>query len=298
MNTNQKGQAVIILLLIMTVSLAIGLSVVGRSINEISTSTKTEDSARAFSAAEAGIEKAISSGLAVGTISPTPGYSSINMVDNQTSAQFSWTPQLPKTNTALEYPSFGRESFAQFWLADPVNSTGGFPNFYYAGNDFDIYFGKADEDYITDPENMPAVEVTIVYRDGSEYKGLKKFYDSNPTRRAENTFDPCSLLPPPISTNNSSSASRNFYCMVNVAWGSFSVNKYPIMARVKLLYSRLTHPVAIKPVSNLSLPPQAVIYESTGTSGDVSRTIRLFKEKSVIPSLFDYALFSADQLQK
>jgi len=54
-----EGQALLIVLLSMSVILSVVLSVVSRSITDISVSTYEEEALRAFSAAEAGIEKAL-----------------------------------------------------------------------------------------------------------------------------------------------------------------------------------------------------------------------------------------------
>ncbi|KKT82379.1 MAG: hypothetical protein UW79_C0007G0001, partial [Candidatus Yanofskybacteria bacterium GW2011_GWA2_44_9] len=125
-----QGQVIIILLLVVVIALGVGLTVVGRSITEISTSTKTEDSTRAFSAAEAGIERALSEsynagGAGVGGVGNIP----LNSTDltNQSQFKADWNPQLPEPRVALEYPPFGKESFAQFWLADPNSPPGEIP---------------------------------------------------------------------------------------------------------------------------------------------------------------------------
>lgn len=55
----QAGQALLIVVLVMVVALTIGLSVAGRVIVNNRTATEQEDSQRAFSAAEAGIEQAL-----------------------------------------------------------------------------------------------------------------------------------------------------------------------------------------------------------------------------------------------
>ena len=44
----QKGQVIIVLLLIILVSLSVGLAVVQNSLTDISTSTKTDQASRAF----------------------------------------------------------------------------------------------------------------------------------------------------------------------------------------------------------------------------------------------------------
>ncbi len=45
---NQKGQLILILILVMTVALSIGLSIVQKSLVDVSTSSKVEQSSRAF----------------------------------------------------------------------------------------------------------------------------------------------------------------------------------------------------------------------------------------------------------
>jgi len=74
----KQGQVLILLLLIVVVILALGLSVASRNITNLRTSTQTENSQRAFSAAEGGVEDVLSNldeiGLIIGTTNaPPPG---------------------------------------------------------------------------------------------------------------------------------------------------------------------------------------------------------------------------------
>lgn len=291
---NQKGQVVIILLLVIVVGLAVGLTVVGRSVTEISTSTKTEQSSRAFSAAEAGIEKILQQNPSLGSTGSVPNIT----FNNQSQAQqIEWNADLPETQKALEYPPFGKESFAQFWLANPSNLAAS-----YDRSSFDIYFGDKSQDYSSGKENnQPAIEVHLIYRDGSNgYKSLKKFIDSYSTRVPANSFDTCSSPASPIETNDSGSNDRWFYCEASFSGYPLDIsnNIYPVMVRVRILYTNTAHPVAIQPTSGGSLPKQSQIYRSTGTAGDVARTLEVFRQKSVMPQLFDYVLFSAGDLSK
>ncbi len=304
----QKGQTIIILLLVVVIALGIGLTVVGRSITEISTSTKTEESTRAFAAAEAGIERALSRNSGIGQGSA--GNLSLGSSDltNQSSADVSWNPLLPDTSLALEYPPFGKESFAQVWLADPIHSTNGYPNASYNQNNFDIYFGKIDDTYYAaNPDQKPAIEVVVVYRDGNNFNSISNFYDSysgtNPSSR-NNSFSGCAALKPAsIVTNQNSNSGRIFYCQVHITGFPYNVgaNQYPVMARIRVLYSNISHPVALQPTGGSSLPRQVAIFTSTGESGGAQKTIRtiqVFQQKSVMPNLFNYALFSAGALNK
>ena len=58
----QSGQALLIILLVMAVGLTVALAIVSRSVTDIRISRQEEESARAFSAAEAGIEQALIGG--------------------------------------------------------------------------------------------------------------------------------------------------------------------------------------------------------------------------------------------
>src|SRR3990167_6486206 len=59
---SKGGQGLLVIVVIMVVGLTVGLAVASRSITNIRTSTEEENSQRAFSAAEAGIEKVLKTG--------------------------------------------------------------------------------------------------------------------------------------------------------------------------------------------------------------------------------------------
>ena len=59
LNSNQSGQILIIILLVLVVGISIVLSLSARSLTDIRTTTSTEQSNRAYFAAEAGIERAL-----------------------------------------------------------------------------------------------------------------------------------------------------------------------------------------------------------------------------------------------
>ena len=64
MQEYQRGQILLIIVLIMVTSLTIGLSVAARSITNVRTSQDSANSEKAFSAAEAGVEQSLTSNLA------------------------------------------------------------------------------------------------------------------------------------------------------------------------------------------------------------------------------------------
>lgn len=316
-NNNQSGQIIVVLLLIVVVVLAIGLSVVGRSNTEVITASKIENSARAFSAAEAGIEHAIASNLTTQYTFPAGSFlnSSSGKVAGTIFPSLS-VPIIEQQNIGgTESTSF---TFAQFWFADP--STASYHQS--AMNDsFDLYFGDPT---ITDIDERPAVEMHIIYETISgpvtTYKDVKYYFDSARGQRGSkaltvdaNVSGPiggCDIKPPYPSSGITTEFGndRPFYCQVHVAkpelaggigvnfpWSPSNNNSFPLLARIRILYSSKGQNVAIgPPISNPTalLPPQINVYSSTGTSGDSQRTVQVTRDTNVMPYLFDFALYT------
>lgn len=257
-----KGQIILVIILIMATALGVGLAVVQRSLSDISTSTKVEESSRAFSAAEAGIERALR----------TQSSGSLDLGLGQ--ASVSVTSDLPEANRALEYPPQSKEEIAQVWLT---------PN--YTNSNFDLYFGAAAT------ADKPAVEVTVVTLSGGNYGFTKKFFDADSSRATTNGFTTADCLNPTVLTNANATPST-FYCKMNVSYSGT-----PILARVRILYSAVSQPIAVAPTAG-SLPPQAKIFVSTGVAGTTQRRVQLFKLDKVVPFYFDYGLFSVGEIIK
>jgi hypothetical protein len=194
----------------------------------------------------------------------------------------------------------------------------------YEGQTFEIYFGDTDTSkYFTvnpsDLDKQPGIEVTIIYWDGTsgenKYKAIRRYYDSRQSTpgiyAVRNNYPYCDspTLPyPSITVDDGYGASnpKSYYCKVTVnlndspGFPGFtnSATIYPIMARVRLLFTAIAHPVALKPTGAFFLPKQGNIYHSAGTSGDVKRTLELKNYRAVMPFFFDYVLFSANNLAK
>lgn len=287
-----KGQITIILLLVTVVGLTVALSIVGRSTTELSTSTRTEQSTRAFSAAEAGIEQVLAGTVNFGNT----GVATVPVGDN--TAMVESGGDLPGVNQALEYPPLSKEETAQFWLKDfrtgvtPVN---------YTHASFNVYFGNCEgSGNCAADADKPAVEVTTITQTGTSYTAFKKFYDSDSGRLGQNRFEAATCSgTSPSSINTSMSATSKFYCQAAISGYSGTL----ILTRVRLLYSNGRHKVALrKPdsgcVSGCDLPPQARLISSTGTSGEAQRKLQLFTVEKVVPFFFDYAIFAAGAITK
>lgn len=286
-NSNQSGQIVIILLLTMLVALSVGLVITQRSINDVTTSTQSEQFSRAFSAAEAGIEKAISQNSSI-TLSE-------DQLGNQSSAKAKVAGCLPRFGQALEYPPIGKETIAQFWLMNPVAP--GCSGSSYTGNSVSLYFGN--DDLADNSTQIPAVEVALVRFDGTIYSTQRRFIDPLSSRRTSNGFEPLNCTGKTVAINTTSSIDntlqdRQFKCKVTIDTSGAT----PILLRVRIIYTDKSQKVAVAPESGKSLPPQAAYYTSTGISGQSQKTLQVFKLYYVAPPFFDFSIFATGKVKK
>lgn len=282
---NQKGQLLIVLLLVMTVGLGLGLSVLQRSITDVSISTKIEESSKAFSIAEAGIEKALQQ-TQIGNISITETDST-----NRSSASVDSNKLLPSPLQAVEYPPISKEEIAQVWLADPSTSP---PTEYYKKKSLWVYWGTRGPITL----DSPALEVTVVYLKSGTYESEKFYLDPKDDRIINNNFRGrdssfiCNDTMEKINTTQGDD--RSFLCKAKLELGNPGTS---ILLRARILYSKSSHPFAVAPIGG-SFPPQVTIINSTGSAGQTKRVVQVFKIDQVVPFFFDYALFSAGDISK
>lgn len=278
---NQKGQVILVLLLIMTVVLAVGLSITQRSVTDVSTSTKVEESARAFSAAEAGIERAVRTGGSV-TLSDSD-------LGNASKANVTGYAVPDSTITAFEISAVRQEDPGHLWLGDPANLSGA----RYGGTQLDVAWGDPPS------TSAPAIELTIIAGpNGGPYTMTKQFYDPQSARISSNNFSsPAGCSPLGIITHLSPSPGKDFAACSRI---TVSPPANPILLRARLIYTNgKDQPVAFKPVgAGILLPQQGQLFISTGTSGEAKRTIVLQKQDKVLPFFFDFVLFSIGNINK
>lgn len=293
---NKKGQVILALILVMTVALAIGLSVIQKSLVDVSTSTKVEQSSRAFSAAEAGVERALQVG-------PTD----VKFPENDSSAKVTDTGLIPAVpanaqQEPLIYPPLSKEEIAQVWLSDPAANL---PSctltdpakpkpVCYKQTTLDIYWGNSTQD-------KAALELTLIYHDGSKYLSKKRYLDHTIVRNPANNFQqvPC---------QGYVVGSINFQCKETI--GDLNpptdtpLPSALMLLRARLLYNSSSQPFAVQPPpsaicgADCSLPPQARVLVSTGVSGETQRQVQVFQLNNVVPHWFDYAIFSAGEISK
>lgn len=289
-NINQKGQMIIILLLVMLVSLSIGVAITQRATSNLATSTQSEQSSQAFSAAEAGIETALNNPLS----------SQIVNLGNNSKAQVATLGKLPTPGDpiAIEYPPVGKEVVTQFSFEDP--------SYPYQKPSFEVWFGNCD---VSPPcfnltDNIaPAVEVNVISYDESihDYKSSKYYFDFASSRALKNNFNNC--VDYVVSTDTILKRGSPFACRVVVPPASGC--KAPCgafispasLVRVRLLYANQNQKIALVPINGF-FPPQVEIFNSTGTAGQSQATVQVFRSKDLVPPWFDFAVFSLNSIKK
>jgi hypothetical protein len=288
-------------LLSVGVVLTIALSVVARSITDVSTSTKGEESLRAFSAAEAGVENTLNKSLQSLPIvaSPTP-------VAVGTSGSTYTTSLLafPQTPRSYLYPvELSAGDSATVWLSshDPVSGltcTGGSKCF--QGSTLDLCWGK------TGSGTQPAIAISVLYEDPAG-GGVRKYayiaYDSNGSRASQNHF-----ITSGISSNTGSGACNiggtalANKVTLNLASDLSIPNNAINSKRLKSLTALLLYNTTptVFGVTNLpdDLPDQGKQVDSVGTAGTSTRKVQVFSLYPEIPSMFQSALYSPPGIVK
>lgn len=261
----QKGQALLAVVLVMVVSLTVALSIAVKTITNIRTSSEDENSQRAFSAAEAGVEKAL---LQPDTASITGDFSN-NSNYNTTKSLLSGTGILIKNGTTVL-----KDEPVDVWLstyptyASPFN-----------GNVV-ISWGNSGESCTSSETTNTQSALEIIIISGTTASPTVNQY----------AYDPCATR---ISTSNKfSTAATPGETVSGRAFAyktaSISINSGLLM-RIVPLYSAT--PIGI--VGSTNLPSQGTIITSVGVSDTSQRKIVSFRGFPKIPiELFPFVLFS------
>lgn len=273
-NYQQRGQVLLITLLVLAFAVTVAISVIARSTTNQAISNQMEDSAKAFSAAEAGIEQGMGAGSSSAeTLSSGDAKYSVNVAS------------LGGAIGVLTYPTTTRENTETVWLVN------------HAGD------GTLDETpvYTTAPyidvcwtkpgTVIPALVVSILYKRGPSYMIAKGAYDPNTTRVLSDKFSA-----PTSSNANSECGSGDYRARLTfAAFGINPANDTLLMLRLRPVYSDTT----ISVNSTVALPLQGKRVESVGTStGGSTRKIVVYQQYRSADSFFDAALYSQANLVK
>ena len=285
---NQRGQALLIVVLVMAVALTIGLAVVSRSITDIKISRQEEESARVFSVAEAGIEEALKLGSGTsGTIGE--GEALIGYTVSETGQG---------GGTEFVFPAINAGDTQTVWLVEHDNDGNLTETGRYTGNTIDLYWGN--EGQAADQATTPALEATVIYKDGSNYKikrGAYDPYDGVDSSRNANGFDDAD------SAGGYSVGVKTFQFR-KTGFTLPALTLIPYALRLKLIYNNDQAQILGVADNNAdgaqNFPSQGKCYESTAslsTSG-ITRKVQQCQFHKTPPGIFDYVLFSEGGLTK
>lgn len=281
MKKTARGQALLIILLVMAVVLTIALSVASRSITDITVSQKEEESARAFSAAEAGVEQAIIGNTTPATLESGGRYeiSSGSVGGNE----FIF-PTLLSAGDAVPV-----------WFVTQNNPVCDGTHPCFTGSSFTVCWGAPGTP--SDTATTPAVEASVFYTTGSgggvSTKIGRGAYDPNVSRRATNKFAETGGSCLVGGTEFTFSKTVNLSDLSINQRANANEERGPQFARLRILYNTdKAHPIGVSVAAGTNFPVQGAKIESTGRVGETTRRIEFTQLFSDLPSIFDSAIFS------
>jgi len=270
-----KGQTLLITVLVLTIALTVVLSLIRRTTMDVRTTGQLEESARAFSAAEAGIEDALKN-----KVSKT----GVTIQSGNGSAIFDTTyTDLTGSSSVFTYASStAKGEVATIWLAphDANNildesGTGS----YCAVNEACPIEVCWDQPPLLPSETVavkPAVEVGILYKKNGAYGVVRFAYDPD-TARTGNKF----------TTASGTGCGGMYSQAVTFPAGS----GLPLALRLRPYYNQTTF--SVSPSAGRTLPPQGFVVSSTGkTETGVTRKIVVKRNYDSPASIFDFVLYS------
>lgn len=272
-NSGQAGQIVLITLLILTVAITVVLAFIGRTTTNTAITAQREDSARAFNAAEAGIESALKSGAnAASTLSGGASFAATVTNIGGATGVFEF-PQQTTTDTTNT-----------LWLVEH-NADGTL-------NEVSAFRTNLVNLCWSQQTDTPALTLFIVYKRSGVTYVARGAYDPDSTRRDTNKFSAPTSQGTGCGKPNMYVKSINFSVNfgINVATDTLlSLRIRPYYASTNILFDPILG----------TLPLQAKRIESTGSmASGTTRKIVVYQQYNAPSSLFDTVLYSQSVLTK
>jgi len=314
----QSGQALLLVLLAMAAILTIVLSVASRSVTDVSVTSSEENALRAFSAAEAGIEKALLTGQSSG------GYE-VSADPNDDTVTYASEILANPEGVAFNYPSllYPGES-ATFWFVGR-DSNGNFSCTngctYGVGQLKDLCWGyyPISSNYPVQSKR-PAVSLSVYYDPTGNTINSGNFSGVKVKRIAVDGYNSGSVSLRSPTNGFLGYKSSGGTCQIggkkygfkytNINFGSdlgipsscFNTPGCLLMAKVRVYYNDASKPEQVAldlPGGTVNgFPAQGNMIVSTGAAGESTRKVNVFQSFSEAPSLFDAAVFSLGDFSK
>jgi hypothetical protein len=293
LSNSSSGQALPLVLLSMSVVLTIVLSILARSTVDIGVSTRSEESVRAFSAAEAGIEQA----LVAGELSGAVGSATFDAHVSNFSSGVS--------EFILPSSIYSGES-AIVWFTshdDDGNLVCDAENPCFTGSQLQVCWGK--EGTSPDLGTTPALEVSIIYLstpgDYLTAKIAREVIDPSAVRRSLNSFSAVDGGTCEVDGQTFPFKKTLDLASLNIPVGSYGASGGLQLARIASLYNTdMGHPVSINLsfAGNSTLPAQGVIIDSSGVSGSSTRKVEVIRGFKELPGIFETVVLSQGGITK
>ncbi len=280
----QKGQALVVLLLILVVTLTVGLSVIARTVTNVKESSTTERSSRAFEAAEAGIESTLRQDIP--SLIPS-GQNSVSLnAISVGGAQSNITISKSGSTTGIYQPAkpVAQDDVIQLDI-DQSHCSG-----CTVATSLDVYWSLKNNTQenpagssCTPPAAMPAsLEISIVTFDGTNY-GVSR---SSPAGGNYNANSCPSLA----ASNGFITAGTDNSLNQFVSKQTISLPASGKLIRIRPLYNSAT--IRMVTPNGQQIPVQSYTIRSEGVSGDTKRVVQVERSIGGLPSIFDYVLFN------
>ncbi len=299
----KSGQILILVLLVVVVALAIGLSVASRNLTNLKTSTQAEQSQRAFSAAEGGVEDTLSrlntvanvintnsvaGGCSRDTIDTTN--STANCPITNSSSGVSGTVQVKAARTLQKTVETG--DVAQINLATTGN-----------GTPFSVNWGQDQDSSSNCPgTNCETASVEFLFvcqgscsltvNNGTPIASVGSGTYSQIRLAFGNNTHPGNET----SISNCSSGATPYHCTVSFTLGAGAFQ----LLRMKPFWNKASMQVTGTGGPFSPLPVQTYQITSTATTDTgVSRKVQVSRDAlPQLPAVFDYVLYSGQDIVK
>jgi hypothetical protein len=288
--SREDGQALVIVLLSLSVVLTLVLFILARSITDITISSRSEESVRAFSAAEAGIEK----GLVIGGPNTETNVPIGNAKYTAVVAGYAFN----QSKYNYPFPLYSGDTMNVWYISHLANGTLGCspPNYpCFAGTTITVCWGAQGE--LRTDSNLPAIEVTTYYEttDGNlaTVAVARAAVDPSNSRYTSDKFDSNLTSSPCTITDTAGSVTYAFGKQITLPTAPRL-----LFSSIRMLYNSTKPEYVGVDTGAATLPSQGPSIESTGYSGNSQRKVKVFQTWPDPPTIFDFAIYSGTGLVK
>jgi hypothetical protein len=268
----ESGQALVLVLLSLSVVLTLVLFILARSVTDVAVSSRQEESVRAFSAAEAGIERSLVTGNAYA-----------GAIDIGRSSYTTSVTDFALGESVVNFPSpISSGDIVTTWFVAHDPSTGNLvcnlDQTCFTGSSMDVCWGNSD--ILATNEHAPAIEVSIYYESTPGNLATIKIgrvaIDPNTGRRESNSFASDDGGTCEIAGQTYQFQKNISFASLGIPAGSYGVENGLQLAQIRMLYNDIPQKVGVN-VTGGRLPSQGQKIDSSGVAGSSNRRVVMYQ---------------------